>query len=417
MCIAYLRITTTAIVMIGLALSSAISQEIDLPSQPGFDFPDEYRPDGIRTENFIYKPSLEISAGHTDDIRRDGDAPVKDLFTEITPRLKIESDWDRNEVFVDLRGSKIIYRDNSPENETSYDAFTAVTLDLSEDTTLDLEAQYVFEQEPRDDPETPEGTDERPFEQKIIGSAELSHSFGKFELALKGTIDDRVKEKDPFDTGAAVDVDNRDYTRYDTRLRGTYEISEKLAVFAEAAYNNWSFEQKVDDDNLRRGSHGYGAFAGFEARLGKSVEAQAAIGYRHQNFEEATFADLNYVTMDAWIKWDITGSTALTLSTTTDFEESTISETSAILSREVSLRLDHQPVENVNVFGEATYVFEDFMSTADRDDTYIGRVGVDYALNKEVMIKALYEHERLSSDFPEDNFTENKFLVGLKLSK
>ncbi len=406
-----------AITMLGLTATAAVSEEIDLPSSPGFSFPDEFRPDGLSTENFIYKPSIETSAGYNDDIRKDGDTPIDDVFTEIVPRLKIESDWERNELFVDLRGSKIIYPDHGRENETSYDAYAAVTLDISDETTLDLDAQYVFDQEARDDPETPDGTEDRPFEQKIISSAQLRHSFGKFEVSLKGTIDDRVKEKDPFDTGTTIDVENRDYTRYDARLRGTYKISKKLSVFAEGAYNNWSYEQKIDGDDLRRGSHGYGAFGGFTAKLSKTVEAQAALGYRRQEFDEASFADLSYVTMDAWIKWDVTGSTAFTLSAGTDFEESTISETSAILSREVTLRLDHQPVENVNIYGEATYLQEDFQSTADRDETYIGRVGVDYAVNKEVMIKALYEHERLNSDFPEDNFTQNKILVGLKLSK
>ncbi len=400
-----------------LAPVATWSGEADISGPSGFRFPDEYRPDGMKVGEFIMKPSFEISGGYTDDAREDGDPAKEDGFTEAEARVKLQTDWDRNEIYVDLRGSQEIYASADTENTTYLDGYTIVTLDVTDRTKIELDAGASHFKQNENDPNEPDDPSEKDNEDIVYLAPSITQEIGKATFRLKGLIEDSTTENDSYDDGSGIVTDDEDYVHYEARLRASYEVNTRLTAFVEGSYNERDYEQRMDTSDNLRGSHGYGVFAGAEIRLADNLEAKVAAGVRRQNFDEATFDTVLVPTLDAWIKWQATDDTALTLEAETEIEESDISDVSAEVKRTFSARVDHALRENVLLYGLARYTEEHFRNTTDKDRTYLGRVGLEYAYDKYLRFNLQYEYEQLVSDFDGDDFSSNRIVAGMKVSR
>jgi hypothetical protein len=90
-----------------------------------------------------------------------------------------------------------------------------------------------------------------------------------------------------------------------------------------------------------------------------------------------------------------------------------LSQSNAAVRTNVSARADHELRRNVIVSGEARFTNFDFENVDRNDDRWNLRAGATWKVNPNLWVDGSYELTDQSSNV--QDFTENRFLVGLRI--
>ena len=111
----------------------------------------------------------------------------------------------------------------------------------------------------------------------------------------------------------------------------------------------------------------------------------------------------------------ITPLTTLTLLASTSFDETNLAASPGAESRAVSLQVSHALLRNLTLTGILGYLDTDYIGTSIIENTTSATLKASYAVSRSIVLEARYNHERLHSTAPASSFTQDAFLVGLRL--
>lgn len=363
----------------------------------------EYDPIGARAGSFRILPELTITGAYSDNVESADKGDEKsDFITTFRPVIELASDWSRHALAFEL-GSEIAL--HAKENNNDYEDFFLLsrgTLDISRQTNVEGNVGVAYLHEDQADINNDEV---EPF-YAFDGGLALSQQFNRITMTLSGDA-----ERVEFDNG---DKDDENRNEYNALLRGAYEISPRLDVFAEGRYNLLKYDEDQQDTGDDQDSDGYEGRLGAGLDLTSVLFGEAFFGYRVQNFDEGN-DDESGISFGADLNWNISQLTSIGLSARRDFEPSNQAGANSNFQTSLGLNVAHEVLRNMIVEGSAVYANDDFRGDARNDDTYNLGVGATYWLNRNASLNAGYDFSTRNSNQDGEDFKTNEVSIGLTL--
>jgi len=395
---------STAIVMAipDLAFAQAAAEDPNVTvvqrSRPELD------PLGIRAGTFLAFPELSINETYSDNVGFEEDDEQSDFTTLISPSVNFESQWSRHQLGIELGSDIAINAEESDEDFQDVSLDVDGTLEVSRQTQVTGNAIGRFTHEGRDDPEEA-GGDELTNFFDFGGGAAINHQLNRLGFGLSANVLRTVFEDN--------DEDDRDATIYDFVLRTSYEVSPRLDMFVEGAYNLEDRDDAVDDDGIARDTDAY------EVRLGAGLDITSVLfgevfaGYIVQRFDEDGFDNEEGVSFGINLNWNPTQLTSVGFRGERDFEPTDEGGAASNFQTEVGVSVDHELLRNLIIGGDVVYQRDDFRGDDREDDTFILGGELTYWFNRNVSVNGGYTYsDRESSDAGQD-FQVNEISVGL----
>ena len=164
----------------------------------------------------------------------------------VAPELKFNSNWARHEFTGDLRGSYIAYRELPTENRPAFDGKLTGRVDVTRDTRIDLETKFLVGTDNPGSPNIQAGLAKLPIFTTWGGTAGLGHRFNRFDLSVKDGAERTVYQDSTFTDGTTSSNEDRNYNRYFTQLRGSYELTPGVKPFVEVGADRRVHDLEVD---------------------------------------------------------------------------------------------------------------------------------------------------------------------------
>jgi hypothetical protein len=378
--------------------------------------PTPYDPVGVHFGAFVIKPAIELTGGYDTNPAR---VPLAtpSLYSVVAPELKFNSNWSRHEFTGELRGSYSTYRDLPSQNRPTFDGRLNGRIDVTRDTRIDLEATTVVATDNPGSPNIQAGLARLPVHTTFGGSAGLGQRFNRFDIAAKGGAERTVYQDSTFTDGTTASNEDRNYNRYFTQLRGTYELTPGVKPFAEAGIDRRVHDLAVDFSGVQRDSVGYYAKAGSTFELTRLITGEAAVGWLTRDYQDPTLQNLSGLTVDGSLTWVVSALTAVKATATTRADESRLVGVSGVFTREVALQVEH--AFRLWLIGTLKFVrgFDDYVGSARQDDRYSASAAITYKLTRELHLKSELRRDWLRSSVSGVDYNANVILLGLRLQR
>ncbi len=400
-----------------IVVGAVVAEEIHVSSPKTLRLGPQYQAKGIKLGIFKAFPELRQSLGYNDNPIELDEDPEGDFFSQTDASLRLESNWKRHWLDVELSHGRRDFFKLTTENKENWLIDASGEIDVSRSTRLTGDVSYELRLGTLDRFAGAGDDTMRERREKITAATGVEQDFGRLQLSIKGTVFDK-DYRDISDNGAMIE-DDRSYTEYGLRLRSSYKANKNLSIFLEGAYNERRYRRDVDDDGVLRGSIGFGIFAGVESKLTGKVSANAAIGYRLQDPDDPFFSDIEVLVVDGWIQWRPNSRTAVTVFAETFIDETTTDAAAAVLGRFFELELQHILRENLSVTARASYGVDDYIESDNgrKEEIFQTSIRLNYALNPIVMYSLRYTREQLFSNIPDQDLIANIVRFGVRIRR
>jgi len=358
---------------------------------------------GLRRGSYVILPSLEIGAGYTDNVARAPGPSQSGSVTEIAPSLSIYSDWTRHALNIDVSGVQTAYDGDFDTFNGSFDADVEGRLDIRSRTSLALRAGYGLEV----------GSGIKDHATSL--EAELSHRFNRVSLSLRGGLDRFDYGEDRAGFLEAVDTAVSDYTEYRGALRMSYEVSPLTSAFVEGGINRRDHGPAIDDAGFARGSDGYETAVGVSLSNGSKLSGEVSVGYQVQRPDDPGLSRVAGWTLDGTLSWQATALTKVAIETETEFGETTLAGSAGYVDRSIGLNVEHALGRHILLYGDLTYTRSDFAGTTLIEETTEASIGMEYLLNRNLVLTADATHLRFDSTTAGQNYRANTVTLGMRI--
>jgi hypothetical protein len=392
------------------ALASARRRRLPPPDDAPFD------PLGIQVGAFNLKPAIEVTGGYDTNPARTANR-TPSLYAVVSPELTFKSNWSRHEFAGDLRGSYIGYGAISSLNRPSADSKLTGRIDVTRDTRVDLDSKLVVGTDNPGSPNIQAGLSRLPIYTTLGGNVGLGQRFNRFDVSLKGGVERTVYQASIFTDGTSASNDDRNFNRYSTQLRGSYELTPAVKPFIELGADRRVHDLAVDVFGFRRDSDGQYVKAGTTFELTRIVTGEVALGWLARRYQDPTLPDLSGLTFDASLTWVASALTTAKLSAVTRADESRVPGVAGVFTREVALQVEHAFRRWLTATGKFVYGNDDYVGSPRDDNRYSASAALTYKLNRELWLKSEYRHDWLRSSVAGANYSADIFLVGVRAQR
>jgi hypothetical protein len=402
---------------------------------------DPYAPVGVRVGSFDLYPAVELIGGYDSNPGEAPNGKGAALYT-VAPELRAQSDWSRHELKADLRGS---YTGYSPDQEPSlsrpnFNGRIDGRIDVTRTTHVDLDTRLLVGTDNPGSPNLQAGLAKLPVFATFGGGGGVTHQFNRFELGVKGDVQRTVYQDSVLTDGTTASNEDRDYNQYTGTLRGSYELMPGVKPYVEASTDSRVHDLSSDIYGFQRDSRGVTGQVGSTFSMSQRLTGEIGIGYTQRYYADPRFDTLSGLIGNASLIWTASALTTVKLTATSTVGESTIPGVSGILYRDVTLQIDHALrrwlIASLKFgFGTDSYkggsdtstgsaaicncvVTTTTDTTPDRQDLrYEVGFGLTYKLTREVQLKGEVRRDWMHSNVAGNDYTENIFLLGLRLQR
>lgn len=397
---------------------SSLAQESNFARDRNIAVRERARPDfdalGVHLGGFTAYPKVTTTLESNDNVyARIKGAEQDDIFYTVAPEVRLRSNWSRHALGGYVSGTVSRYNDLKSEDTETWSLGGNGRLDIDRSSSLNLNVDYGDLTEPRTAPDTP-GTVSEPIAYtstaaKVAGSKE----FNRLKVAGGVGFTKLNYEDGVTSTGVIVDQDNRDRTTTIGNLRADYAVSPAAALLAEAVFNKRNYRLAPPASPLQRDSEGYELLVGANFDLSNLARGELRVGYTSQDY--AAFADQSGLALHGQLEWFPTQLTTVTGSASRTAEEGTANGSPGYFSNNVGVRVDHELLRNVLLYGQLGYQKDNYKSI-DRDD---GRTsagfGATYYMNRVVGVRAGYTYLKQDSSgaVAGPDYSVNRFNLSL----
>lgn len=381
---------------------------------------DAYAPLGVRAGSFILRPTIESAGGYDDNPDRKPTGGKGSSFLRLRGDLEAQSDWSRHELRAQFTGQARRYVDlQDPGYEPEVNATVDGRADVTERTQILTQLRTSITTSRPGDPETLTDVKGDEIERSFGATLGVAQSFNRLSFRLDGLVDRYLFDDSKLLDGSTVSNANREYTGYQLRLRGAYEVSPALAPFAEIAVDTRDYDEKYCDEcgDERRGSSGWALRGGARFEATRLVTGEFAVGYGHQTPKDNDLKAVDGLLVDGSLAWVPTALTTVRLNARSSIDETTLSNSGGILRRTLGLEIEHALRRNFIVTGRADFESSRYKGVGRVDDTLVLGLEAEYRLNRTVSLIGSFEHERLDSNQPGEDYAASIIEFGLRVRR
>ena len=189
--------------------------------------------------------------------------------------------------------------------------------------------------------------------------------------------------------------------------RWTYEDVPGSRFFLEPSINIQEFVDSFDDDDLNSDSVGWQLLAGLTIDYSGITFLEFNAGYATRSFTDFNFSEVDGLTMDGKITWNVTGLTTVTAGIHRNFEGTNLAGASQIIATGGDLQVDHEMLYSLLLSAGMTYEINEFEESERSDTDWEGFLGFRYFMNREVHFRGDIRHTERSSSELGSSFDNN----------
>jgi len=293
-----LRCTACAGMLLGSVFAQcARAQEADVGSPESLV--EQAEPLGLRAGAIEIFPRLTADVRYDSNIYNRPSPELDDFAFVLRPSISVRPDLARHELRLDLAGEARRYFDTPAENSEQFLARLSARADLAERTTAQARVQVSRRIERRGTLGDEFLTDRPVSYLETEAAVGLARTGGRLELsgelsAAETAYDDARLE------GVSVVQSFRDTRRLRGTVRAGYRLGTRFSPFVQLSANDLQYDLEPEGP---RGSSGFAVLGGIRFDLGQLVEAEAAVGYMRQNFEDPLKADFGGIDFRLAARW------------------------------------------------------------------------------------------------------------------
>jgi hypothetical protein len=383
-----------------------------LPEEKPFD------PLGVQFGAFNFRPAMDYVRGWDSNAPRNSTGPnASSWFNAYAPELLINSNWDRHELTASLRGAYVTYDTMHTLDRPTADVKVNGRIDVTRDTRIDVEGRYLLFTDYLGSPNIQAGLSHLPIGMDYGATVGFGQRFNRFDVTLKGLVDRTVYNDSEFTDGTSASNAGRNFNRYGTQLRTSYEVTPGVKPFVEIGADLRQYDLELDAGGNNRTSTGRYGKLGTTFELRPTLTGEASFGYLSRSYQDPTLEEVHGWTTDAALIWLASALTTVRLISTTGTAESTLVGVSGQFTRETTIQIDHAFRRWLIATFKVTRGFDDYVGSTREDIRYIASSALAYTLSRELVLKGEFRQEWRHSNSPGNDYFANVWLVGLRLQR
>lgn len=370
------------------------------------------KPDGLRVNNYLVYPSIGTTVVYDDNIFHSNTDKVADWRSEITPGIKLHSQFQRHVLDFSLDGKIVNYLENTKQDYANVQAKLDGALHFDHAHTLSLAVLSGIDHEERGELSTPLAAAEPIEVYHNRASVGITRDVGRLYGTLMATFERWDYSSVRAINGETLDQSYRDTDQFSTALRFGYRFSPGFdfvgKITAVRDFNR-------GDELFDRDAKGYEAMAGLAFETSPLLRWRILGGYGFRNYQQSDIADVATGLLEAQVQWLPTEYLTFTGTASREIIAANAVENAGRIESRFSGKLDYEIWHNVVMNFSVHYSDAEYVGIARRDTTLSGRVGIDYFMNKNWLLSLGYEHTVRESTDSAYDMTRNRFMISAKM--
>jgi len=376
-----------------------------------------YDPVGIDVAGLRLNPYAETDGGNDTNPATQPHAKGS-TFVKSEVGTTFKSDWSRHSLSGDMHAGYTDYFNIRGTNHPELVFNAAGRIDITRDTQIDLDTKFAYTTQRNttvsasgQSANTASGTYD------YGAGAGFTQRFGRASLALRGSFERNAYDNASLADGSQLALKGTSFDTYELRGRAGYEITPGYVPYLQASIDTRKHDANVDLGGYQRDSTGGALRIGTTIELTRLLSADVNVGYSHRNYQDPRLKSLNGPVAEATLNWQATPLTKVTVKASSTLDETTLSGASGIIASKMSGQVEHALLRNLTLTGLASYQNNHY-SCGCRDDQILGgTLGANYLLTREMILRASYGFTRQTSTDPTGRYTDNIFMLGMKLQR
>lgn len=379
------------------------------------------RPDldplGVRLGSFLVFPELRISEFYDDNILFSESDAQDDFITEIAPRLRIDSDWNKDLLSFEARAAIGRYAQHTNQNYEDYGTSLSGQFWVTDTSYFHHAFSYDRRHSDRDSPDDTTGVHPTEYDD-LLNSAGFFQEFGRFTLRLDGAFRRLDYLNDKQITGGVVTpIDNSDRDR--NQILGTarvgYLIRQDIETYVQASYGVIHYDTSPDDNGFQRDANTYNAIVGISKDWNGIFEADVYVGYLAQTFDDPRFDTIDGIDFGGKFVWNVTRRATFSALVGRHISVTTLDNAAGSLATEAGVTVDYELRRDLLLYSNAKWRENDYSGVDRTDDTYEIGAGVTYFITRSFNVGAGYSYRQRNSNVPSVEYTRNLVMLNLDL--
>jgi hypothetical protein len=373
----------------------------------------ELDPLGVRAGGFIIFPSLSVGEEYNDNIFSTDTGTVDDFITRITPRVRVNSNWNNHALNFFTGGDIALHHDNSAEDYEDFNVGATGRLDIQRDSQIRARVEYQNLHVERGDPDDT-GSSEPTEYDVYIGQLEGFRRFNRVSLLLGGFF-----ERQDYQDDVATNNDDRDRTEIQTSLRVGYKMAANYEGFVRATYIINDYDDLADVSLLDKDSQGIELDVGATIDFGGIVFGDFFAGYMKRDYDASSLGSTDGPSLGADITWNVTPLTTLIGTIQREIRESTTGDglgnfASGRFVTTAGVEAQHELLRNLLLGANISYTNDDYQGIDREDNTFRFGLNGRYMLYRNLYLRAGYSFRQKDSDVAGSDYIENILFARLQ---
>jgi hypothetical protein len=375
-----------------------------------------FGPVGFQSGAFLLKPSIQLDSGYDSNAEKAVNGKGS-WFNTVQGNFNAQSQWQRHELVLDLRGAYTRYYDVEAADRPDIQAALRGRIDVTSLTKIELESKFGLTTENPGSPDAIAAVRRQPNVYAFGQTAALVQRFNRFEMTVGVGIERNVYENAELTNGTSISLADRDYTAYSARLRAAYDLTPDTKPFLEVVMDRRERDLPVDFNGVARDSDGYTLRTGITFGRKEWLFGEISAGVAHRSYADLALQPITGLVFDGQLTWVATGLTTFKLTAASGIDETSVLGASGVLRHETRLTMDHAFRRWLIGTLGVGWLREEYEGTTLVNDYLRISAALTYSLNRSLALKAEYRNEHFFSSVPGQDYTANIGLIGIRLQR
>jgi hypothetical protein len=374
-----------------------------------------FDPRGIRLGNFVLLPEVEFGAASYSNVFRSTQARA-DVAFDVRPSARLVSNWRTHALEFRATGSFSHFNDFSTEDDRLYTLESRGRLDLTKRTNIEALVSRDVGQDSRSSINAPAAAANRADITTDKFAAALNHRFNRLSLQLRGAITDTTYGASEAVGGGSIANTDRDMRTTEEAARATWEFKPNLFTFVEAGINQRDYKTAALSDGIRRDSAGERYRVGLSfGNAGARIRGEISTGYGVQRPDDSRLREISGLLFDANLAYRYSALTSFLLTARSDVTETTLANSGGAFSHQVGLEARHAFKRNLIGAAGIGYTVQDYEGVSLQEREWKSTLGLEYFLNRQVVVFGKYEHTAFDSTDAARNYNADLVRIGMRI--
>ena len=374
-----------------------------------------FDPRGIRLGNFVLLPEAEFGSSYLSNVFRSSRAR-SDVVFDVKPSARLVSNWRTHALEFRATGSFSHFNEFSTENDRAYTLETRGRIDLSKRTNIEALVSRDVAQDSRSSINAPASAANRADITTDRFAATLNHRFNRLSLQLRGSVAEASYGASEAIGGGSISNNDRDIRTTEEAVRATWEFKPALFTFVEAGLNQREYKTAALSDGIRRDSTGERYRVGVSfGNSGARVRGEVSTGYGTQRPDDVRLRGTSGVLFDANLAYRYSALTSFLFTARSDVTETTLANSGGAFSHQVGLEARHAFKRYLIGSAGISYTTQDYEGLSLKENEWKSTVGLEYFLNREIVLFTKYQHTAFDSTDRSRNYNADEMRVGMRI--